>query len=91
MKIYGVSTWGGTMYAPTKEAALKEANYSVDALKAQKETSYVELFEYTVPDMTKELLCSILNSQGGRFAQEQKLIREWELVDGKIVSGGKKD
>lgn len=74
------------MYLPTKEKALKEANYSVDALKGQEETSYAELIEYTVPDMTKELLCSILNSQGGRFAEEQKTIREWEIVDGKVKS-----
>lgn len=90
MVIYGVETWGGTMYLPTKEKALEEAKYSLDVLQKGKDTGYVSLFKYTVPFMTNELLCSILNSQGGRFAEEQELLYEWNLEDGEVVSKFKK-
>lgn len=84
MKIYGVSEPLSESFLPDRASAIAHANACVDLLKERMDEGAVYVIEYTVRPMNKEAICAILNAQGGCFATDTNLIREWRVKLGSV-------
>lgn len=84
MKIYCVTEPLSESFLPDRASAMAHAKFCVDLLKERMDEGAVYVVEYTVRKMDKEGVCAILNSQGGCFATDSNLIREWKVKLGSV-------
>lgn len=84
MKIYCVTEPLSESFFPNRASAMAHAKYCVDLLKERLDDGMVYVVEYTVRTLDKEGICAILNAQGGCFATDTNLIREWKVKLGSV-------